>query len=34
MKNPQFGALNFVKVDLSFLFACVSWNFDVCSLHY
>ena len=31
--EPIFGAPNFVKFDLSFLFACVSWNCDVSSLH-
>ena len=31
-EGPQFGAPNVVKFGI-FLFACVSWNFDVSSLH-
>ena len=32
-KTPHFGAPNFVKFDLFFIFASVSRNFDASSLH-
>ena len=33
LKTPHFGAPNFVQFYLSLIFACVSWNCDVSSLH-